>query len=121
MKEIFRKFSNAASATMGSPGAFLLGVLLLVIWAVTGPLFHFSDTWQLVINTGTNVITFLMVFLIQGTQNRDARAMHLKLDELLRAVSEARTGLVALEESSDEVIDELRQEFSQLRENEAEK
>ena len=121
MRDFFRRFSNAASATLGSPGAFLLGILVLLVWAITGPLFHFSDTWQLVVNTGTNVITFLMVFLIQGTQNRDARAMHLKLDELLRAVAEARTGLVALEESSDEAIDELQQEFSQLRENEAEK
>ncbi len=119
MKDVFRKFSNATAEKMGSPGAFLLGVVIILAWGVSGPLFHFSDTWQLVINTGTTIITFLMVFLIQATQNRDARAMHLKLDELLRAVSEARTGLVALEESSDEVIDSLRQEFSQMREEEA--
>ncbi len=119
MKDRFRKFSNATADKMGSPGAFLLGVLIVLVWALTGPLFHFSDTWQLVINTGTTIITFLMVFLIQATQNRDARAMHLKLDELIRAVTEARTGMVALEESPDEVIDELRQEFSQMREDEA--
>ncbi len=119
MKDVFRKFSNATSDKLGSPGAFLLGVVVILVWGLTGPLFHFSDTWQLVINTGTSLITFLMVFLIQGTQNRDARAMHLKLDELIRAVSEARTGMVSLELSPDELIDELRQEFSQLREEEA--
>jgi low affinity Fe/Cu permease len=120
MNDVFRKFSNGAADKMGSPGAFLLGLVIIVVWAVTGPLFHYSDTWQLVINTGTTIITFLMVFLIQATQNRDARAMHLKLDELIRAIKAARTGMVALEESSDEVIDELRQEFSKMREDEAE-
>jgi len=119
MNGVFRRLSNAAAAKLGSPGAFLLGVLVILVWALSGPLFHFSDTWQLVINTGTTIITFLMVFLIQATQNRDAQAMQLKLDELLRAVTAARTGMVALEESSDEVIDELRKEFSQMRENEA--
>src|SRR4051794_26494735 len=112
MKELFRWFSNTIADKMGSPAAFLLGVLVVVVWGVTGPMFHYSDTWQLVINTGTTIITFLMVFLIQATQNRDARAMHLKLDELIRVVHDARSGLVAVEESSDEVIDELRQEFS---------
>ena len=121
MRELFRRFSHQTADKMGTPGAFLLGVLVIVVWGVTGPLFHYSDTWQLVINTGTTIVTFLMVFLIQATQNRDARAVHLKLDELIRAVSEARSGLVALEESSDEVIDGLREEFSQMREDEAEK
>jgi low affinity Fe/Cu permease len=116
MKDMFRRFANCAADKMGSPAAFLLGVVIILIWAVTGPMFHYSDTWQLVINTGTTIITFLMVFLIQATQNRDARAMHLKLDELIRAVSEARMGLVAVEESSDEVIDELKDEFSRMRE-----
>jgi low affinity Fe/Cu permease len=119
MNGFFRKLSNATAAKMGSPGAFLLGVLIILVWGLSGPLFHFSDTWQLVINTGTTIITFLMVFLIQATQNRDAQAMQLKLDELLRAVTEARTGMVALEESSDEAIDELRKEFSHMREEEA--
>src|SRR5207248_4237789 len=86
-------------------------------WAVTGPFFHYSDTWQLVINTGTSVITFLMVFLIQNTQNRDARAIHLKLDELLRAVQEARTELVSLEEQPDEELVKLKEEFQQLHED----
>jgi len=116
MKDAFRKLSNCAADNMGSPGAFLLGVMVIVVWAMTGPFFHFSDTWQLVINTGTTIITFLMVFLIQATQNRDARAMHLKLDELIRVMHEARMGLVAVEESSDEVIDELKEEFSKMRE-----
>ncbi|MEO8129433.1 MAG: low affinity iron permease family protein [Bryobacteraceae bacterium] len=114
----FRRFANATATVVGSPFAFLSGLLIILVWGISGPIFHFSDTWQLVINTGTTIITFLMVFLIQATQNRDAQAMHLKLDELLRAVSEARTGMVALEESSDEVIDELRKEFSQMREEE---
>jgi low affinity Fe/Cu permease len=116
MKDMFRRFANCAADKMGSPAAFLLGVVVILVWAFTGPIFHYSDTWQLVINTGTTIITFLMVFLIQATQNRDARAMHLKLDELIRVVSEARMGLVAVEESSDEVIDELRDEFSKIRE-----
>jgi low affinity Fe/Cu permease len=119
MRDLFRRFSNCTADKMGSPGAFLLGVLIVVIWAFTGPLFHYSDTWQLVINTGTTIITFLMVFLIQATQNRDARAMHLKLDELIRVVHDARNGLVAVEESSDEVIDELKNEFSKMREEQS--
>jgi low affinity Fe/Cu permease len=121
MKDAFRRFSNCSSDKMGSPAAFLAGVLVIVVWAALGPVFHFSDTWQLVINTGTTIITFLMVFLIQATQNRDARAMHLKLDELIRVVSEARNGLVAVEESSDEVLDGLKEEFSKMREEETTK
>src|SRR5438067_7564885 len=87
---MFRKFSNATAAAMGSSWAFLLAVLVILVWAITGPLFGFSDTWQLVINTGTTIVTFLMVFLIQNTQNRDTKALHLKLDELLRAQVGAR-------------------------------
>src|SRR3954453_2407303 len=102
MKQLFRSFSSATSEAAGSPWAFLLAVLIIVVWGVTGPLFGFSDTWQLVINTGTTIVTFLMVFLIQNTQNRDATAMHLKLDELLRAQQEARTSLATLEEMPDE-------------------
>lgn len=89
-------------------------MLLILLWAVSGPLFHFSDTWQLVINTSTTIITFLMVFLIQNTQNRDAQAIQLKLDELLRALSEARTSMVNLEQFSDEELAQLEQEFQQL-------
>src|SRR3954452_11417827 len=83
MNEVFRRFAQVAATVVGSPAAFLLGVIVVLVWGATGPLFHYSDTWQLVINTGTTVVTFLMVSLIQNTQNRDAKAMHLKLDELV--------------------------------------
>jgi low affinity Fe/Cu permease len=107
---------DRASAIVGSPGTFLLSLIVILIWAVTGPIFHYSDTWQLVINTGTSVVTFLMVFLIQNTENRDAKAMHLKLDELIRAVTAARTRLVHLENLSDEDLTKLDQEFEKLHE-----
>jgi low affinity Fe/Cu permease len=116
MNEIFRKFANKTSEIVGSPWAFITAVAIIVAWGVTGPIFGFSDTWQLVINTGTTIITFLMVFLIQNTQNRDAKAIHLKLDELLRGVEGARTGLVDLEELSDEELKKLQQQFQRLRE-----
>jgi low affinity Fe/Cu permease len=103
---------------MGSPWAFLLAVTIILAWVVTGPMFHYSDTWQLIINTGTTIVTFLMVFLIQNTQNRDAAAIHLKLDELLRAVGKARTGLVDVEDLSDEELQRLQQQFRRLREHE---
>ena len=119
MKDIFRQFACWAADKVGSAGSFMLGVALIVVWAITGPLFHFSDTWQLVINTGTTIITFLMVFLIQNTQNRDAQAMQLKLDELIRAVSDARNRLVDLEHSPEEEIEEIKEEFAQMREAEA--
>ena len=116
MKEIFHKFANKTSELVGSPWSFIAAVLVIVIWAVSGPLFGFSDTWQLVINTGTTIVTFLMVFLIQNTQNRDAKAIHLKLDELLRGVEGARTGLVDLEDLSEEELQKLQEQFQQLRE-----
>jgi low affinity Fe/Cu permease len=116
MKELFRIFAQKTSDRVGSPWAFMLAVATVIVWAVSGPLFGFSDTWQLVINTGTTIVTFLMVFLIQNTQNRDAKAMHLKLDELLRAASEARTSLVDLEDLSDEELAKLQKQFQQLRE-----
>ena len=94
----------------------MTAVLIIMLWAVTGPLFGFSDTWQLIINTGTTIVTFLMVFLIQNTQNRDAKAIHLKLDELLRSVEGARTGLVDLEDLSDTQLQRLQEEFKRLRE-----
>ena len=115
MKELFRKFSQATSQAVGSSWAFIIAVLIILVWAITGPLFHYSDTWQLVINTGTTIITFLMVFLIQNTQNRDAKAIHLKLDELLRGVKGARTHLVDLEALSDEELDRLQQQFKRIR------
>jgi low affinity Fe/Cu permease len=111
MKEVFRKFARAAADAVGSPAAFLLGVLVTLIWAVTGSYFHYSDTWQLVINTGTSIGTFLVVFLIQNTQNRDAKVMQLKLDELIRAVQAARTELVQMEALTDQELDELQREF----------
>src|SRR4051794_40438519 len=115
MAEGFRKFANKVSEITGSPWAFIAAASIVVAWAISGPLFHFSDTWQLVINTGTTIITFLMVFLIQNTQNRDARAIQLKLDELLRAVTQARTDLVDLENCSDEELDQLQEQFARLR------
>ncbi|HEU4584261.1 MAG TPA: low affinity iron permease family protein [Gemmatimonadaceae bacterium] len=115
MREAFRKFAAAAARVVGTPWVFALAVLLIVGWALSGPLFGYSDTWQLVINTTTTIVTFLMVFLIQNTQNRDSEAMHLKLDELIRAVHTARTRLVDLEDLSDEQLAELREEFQHLR------
>ena len=117
MNEAFRKFANKTSEAMGTPWAFIAAVLLILGWAVSGPFFGFSEVWQLVINTGTTIITFLMVFLIQNTQNRDAKAIHLKLDELLRGVEGARTGMVDLEDLSDEDLKKLQNEFQRLREH----
>jgi low affinity Fe/Cu permease len=112
MNEIFRVFAQRVSNATGTPWAFLIALGVVVIWAVTGPLFGFSDTWQLVINTGTTIVTFLMVFLIQNTQNRDAVALHLKLDELLRAIEGAREDkFMDLEEQSDEVVQEVKEEL----------
>ena len=105
------------SEFVGRPWAFALAVLVIVVWAVSGPLFRFSDTWQLVINTGTTIVTFLMVFLIQNTQNRDARAFHLKLDELIRGVQGARNRLIDLEEMSDEELEQLQEQFRRVRQD----
>jgi low affinity Fe/Cu permease len=99
---------------VGSSAAFHVAVVVLLIWAISGPMFHFSDTWQLWINTGTTIVTFLMVFLIQYTQNRDAKAMHLKLDELLRAVHGARTEMVNLKDLSDDELRKLEGAFDRL-------
>ena len=112
MKTLFRNFSHRVAEAVGSPWAFLAGVAVTIIWGATGPLFHYSDTWQLVINTGTTIITFLMVFLIQSTQNRDSKALHLKLDELIRAVASARNRLVDLESCTDERLPLLRKSFT---------
>jgi low affinity Fe/Cu permease len=115
MKQLFRKFAHHASEALGSPIAFVLAVALVLGWALTGPLFQFSETWQLVINTTTTIITFLMVFVIQNTQNRDIRTQQIKLDELLRAVKGARNALIDLESLSDEQIDRLEREFHEMR------
>lgn len=110
-RERFRRFAHRTSLVAGSPWAFALSVAALIFWALSGPFYHFSDTWQLVINTATTIVTFLMVFLIQNTQNRDTRAIHLKLDELIRALKGARNKLVNLEEMSDEELDKLQEQF----------
>ena len=114
MREPFRRFATRTSEWVGTPAAFVIGLTLIVLWALTGPLFGFSDSWQLVVNTATTIVTFLMVFLIQSTQNRDAKAIHLKLDELLRGVQGARTAMVALENSTDEELAEFQAEFERL-------
>src|SRR5229473_5084424 len=111
MNEVFRKFARFAADIVGSPAAFLFGVFVTLIWAITGSYFHYSDTWQLVINTGTSIGTFLIVFLIQNTQSRDAKVMQLKLDELIRAVKLARTELVQMEALTDQELDDLQKEF----------
>jgi low affinity Fe/Cu permease len=112
--ERFRAFACKASIRLGSHWAFLIAVVVVAIWLMTGPLFHFSDAWQLVINTGTTIVTFLMVFLIQATQNRDATAVHLKLDELIRS-SKARNIFADLEDATEAEITAFKNEFRKLR------
>lgn len=116
MRDVFTAFSTKAAQIMGTPWAFLFAVLIIIAWAVSGPLFGYSDTWQLVINTGTTIITFLMVFLIQNTQNRDARAMHLKLDELISAVKRARNEMIDIESLSDEELERIAERYKKLKE-----
>src|ERR1700694_4431308 len=116
----FAKFAQATALWTGHPLAFLLAMAVVFIWLVTGPIFHYSDAWQLVINTGTTIVTFLMVFLIQNTQNRDARAIHLKLDELIR-VSEARDLFMNLEELSDKELENLAENLALMRERSVQK
>ena len=111
----FRKFSCTVAAWTGSHWAFVIACAVVVIWAVTGPLFHYSDSWQLVINTGTTVVTFLMVFLIQATQNRDGKALQLKLDELIRAQRSARNVFASLENATEEELQKFEEEFRALR------
>lgn len=116
MQNRFRRIAAVVADAMGTPWAFLTALGLVIIWATTGPLLGFSSQWQLLINTTTTVVTFLMVFLLQSTQNRHAVAVQIKLDELLRAVHGARTRLVNLEELSDEELSRLHEEFQRLRE-----
>ncbi len=118
MNELFRRFATHVADRAGSSGFFILAVVIVLVWAMTGPWFHYSDTWQLVINTGTTIVTFLMVFLIQNTQNRDAKAMHLKLDELIRAVAGARNQLIDLQNSPEESIAQFVKESAKTRETE---
>jgi low affinity Fe/Cu permease len=116
MNNWFRKFAERSSHVVGTQWAFLVALLTVGVWGLTGPAFGYSDTWQLFINTGTTIVTFLMVFLIQNTQNRETRVITLKLDELIRAAEGARTGFVNLDHMSDEELETVQQEFFRLRE-----
>ena len=111
----FHSFAGTASHIVGSKWAFTSATLLIVIWGISGPFFHYSDTWQLVVNTATTVVTFLIVFLIQNSQNRDARAIHLKLDEIIHALGKARNEMINIENLSDADLDVLTQNFDRIR------
>ncbi|MDF2931147.1 MAG: low affinity iron permease family protein [Chryseobacterium sp.] len=113
-KNFFERFSDRAVCFTGSPSAFIIATLLVIIWAVTGPLFNFSETWQLVINTGTTIITFLMVFLIQKTQNKDSKAIQIKLNELIASSEKASNRLVDIEDLTEEELDELHRFYEKL-------
>jgi low affinity Fe/Cu permease len=115
VSDAFRLFARRSSMVLGSAWAFATALLIILIWGLTGPMFHYSDTWQLIINTGTTIVTFLMVFLIQNTQNRDAKAVHLKLDELIRALKNARNELIDLEKLGDEDLVSLEKQFERVR------
>jgi low affinity Fe/Cu permease len=115
-KSWFSRFAKWTAKTTGRPAAFAVAAAIIVVWAVTGPLFGFSDTWQLVINTGTTIVTFLMVFLIQSTQNRDSEAIQVKLDELIRSIQGAHTALLDLEELEEEELDHIHAEYCRLAE-----
>jgi len=114
--EFFRKFSNKMSKVAGSFWAFIFACIVIIVWLGTGPFFHFSDTWQLVINTGTTIVTFLMVFLIQNAQNRESKSLHLKIDELIRTTKNARNELINSEDFPDKKIEELENEFTKFSE-----
>jgi low affinity Fe/Cu permease len=113
-RSVFSRFAKWTARATGRPATFMLAALVIVIWAVSGPLFGFSDTWQLVINTGTTIITFLMVFLIQSTQNRDAEAVQVKLDEIIRAIGNAKNEVLDLEELEEKDLDEIRQTYCDM-------
>jgi low affinity Fe/Cu permease len=112
----FSRFASGTAELVGHPYMFLLAVVILIVWAATGPFLHFSDTWQLIINTGTTIVTFLVVFLIQNTQNRDAKALHLKLDELIRSHHPASDDLIDIQKLSDEELDRLEKRYQRIRE-----
>jgi low affinity Fe/Cu permease len=116
----FRKFSIAAAEALGSPWLFVANVFLILLWLASGPVFHYSDTWQLLVNTATTVITYLAVFLIQNTQNRDSKAVHLKLDELISTVEGARNRLVDLQSLSDDELRDLQNQFQRLKQRASE-
>src|SRR5438094_5514659 len=115
ISDAFRIFARRSSRVLGSAWAFGIAILIIVIWGLTGPAFHYSNTWQLIINTGTTIVTFLMVFLIQNTQNRDAKAAHLKLDEIIRALEGARNEFIDLEKLADEDLASLEKQFERVR------
>ena len=115
--EFFRQVARRISELLGTAGVFWIAVAMIVAWAATGPLFGYSDTWQLIINTATTVITFLMVFIIQNTQNRDSKAIHLKLDELIKAIKSARNSMIDLDRLSDEQLKELEEQYKKLCES----
>ena len=115
--DAFRRFAHKTALAAGDPSAFWIAIGVVVVWAISGPLFRFNDTWQLTINTGTTIVTFLMVFLIQNTQNRDSQVVQLKLDELIRAVEQARNELVDMEDLSDAELHRLQHQFEALRKN----
>ena len=121
MRQFFNWFATKTSTAAGQPLTFVIAVLVILIWAVTGPIFHFSDTWQLIINTGTTIITFLMVFLIQNSQNRDGAAMQAKLDELLRAVDKAREKFIGIEHLTDQQIELVRSALERYAKDAADK
>ena len=111
----FSRFASGTAQVVGHPYVFFAAVVVLIVWAASGPFFHFSDTWQLIINTGTTIVTFLVVFLIQNTQNRDAKALHLKLDELIRSHHPANDDLIDIQKLSDEELDELEKRYEKIR------
>jgi len=115
--DAFRRFAHKTALGAGDPSAFWIAIGVVVLWAISGPLFHFNDTWQLTINTGTTIVTFLMVFLIQNTQNRDSQVVQLKLDELIRSIEQARNELVDMEDLSDAELHRLQRQFESLRKN----
>lgn len=121
MNDIFRKFAHKTSELAGTSWSFSLAVFIIIVWAITGPIFDFSTTWQLVINTATTIITFLMIFLVQNTQNRDAKAIHLKLDELIKALGKARNSLMDAEDLSDEELENYREAFMKIAQKRTEK
>jgi low affinity Fe/Cu permease len=114
---LFYKIARKTSEAVGSPYASITAVIIIIIWGISGPIFQFSDTWQLVINTGTTIVTFLMVFLIQNSQNRDAKAVQIKLDELIRSIDAARNEVIDIENSPEKDLQRLQQDFSGLGSN----
>lgn len=114
-RDWFGHFSNTCSSLVGSRWAFITALAIIIVWGISGPLYHYSDTWQLVINTGTTIITFLIVFLIQNTQNRDAKAINLKLNEIIRSIGKAQNDLIDIEKLSDEELDRLTLQYEQIR------